>query len=147
MPALLRAARQVYANAIRAALVDAGFDDVPRNGVFVIGAIAREGAPLSAIIHSLGISKQAAGQLVDQLVTRGYLERDIDPEDRRRLNVHLSARGMAVAATSRRAVERIDDRLAQKLSSRRIHEARAVLAVLAALESDPDVPRQPRGQP
>ena len=46
-------------------LAVAGCDDVPRNGSFVIGAIARGGSPLSGIIKELGVSKQAAGQLVE----------------------------------------------------------------------------------
>src|SRR5450432_3606240 len=50
-PALLRAARTAYGSAIRTALADMGCDDVPRNGSYVIGAIARTGAPLSQIIR------------------------------------------------------------------------------------------------
>ena len=68
-PALLRGARDVYGAAIRTALADAGCDDMPRNGSFVVGAIARNGSPLSEIITHLGLSKQRAGQLVDTLVS------------------------------------------------------------------------------
>ena len=84
LPALLRAARSAYGAAIRSALAEAGCDDVPRNGSYVIGAIARTGEPLSDIIQWLGVSKQAAGQLVDTLVIRGFLGRSVDPDDRRR---------------------------------------------------------------
>ena len=41
---------------------------------------------------------QAAGQLVDTLVMRGYLERQTDPDDRRRLVVRLTERGAEAAA-------------------------------------------------
>ena len=108
LPALLRAARRAYGSAIRADLDEAGLDDVPRSGIYVIGAIARTEAPLSEIIEQLGVSKQAAGALVDTLVTRGYLERSIDPEDRRRLTVTLTERGEAAAVVVRAAVERVD---------------------------------------
>ena len=91
-PALLRGARATYGGAIRAALVDAGFDDVPRNGAFVIGGIARTGAPLGEVVKDLGSSKQAVGQLIDTLVARGYLDRSVDPDDRRRLTVTLTER-------------------------------------------------------
>src|ERR1700749_4743410 len=102
--ALLRAARFAYGNAIREALIEAGLDDIPKNGIFVIGAISRSGAPLANIIDSLGVSKQSAGQLVDTLALRGYIERDVDPEDRRRLTVKLTARGREAAWISRTAV-------------------------------------------
>ncbi len=81
-------------------------DDLPPNGPFVIGAIARSSAPLGAIVRQLGGSKQAAGQLVDTLVIRGYLERSIDPDDRRRLIVRLTTRGEAAAKLIRSAMER-----------------------------------------
>src|SRR4051794_23058524 len=90
MPALLRGARGVYAKALHAALADAGCDGMPRNGAFVVGAIARNGSPLGEIITDLGLSKQRAGQLVDTLVARGYLERAPDPTDRRRMTVNLT---------------------------------------------------------
>ena len=98
-PALLRAARRTYGSAVRAALAEAGCDDMPRNGSYVVGAIDRTGAPLSQIITELGVSKQAAGQLVDTLVARGYLDRSPDPDDRRRLTITLTERGHAAAAT------------------------------------------------
>jgi DNA-binding MarR family transcriptional regulator len=130
MPALLRAARRVYGSAIRDALAEAGCDDVPRNGIFVIAAIARTGAPLSEIIEQLGVSKQAAGQLVDTLVVRGYLERSIDPEDRRRLRVTLTERGAAAAKVTRSAVQRLDSALAQRVGGEYVAHARATLTSL-----------------
>lgn len=130
-PALLRAARAAYGSAIREELNGAGFDDVPRNGVFVIGAIDHTGAPLSRIVKELGISKQAAGQLVDALVVRGYLDRSVDAADRRRLTVALTERGRAVAAASRAAIERMDAELTRRVGVEYVGHTRATLAVLA----------------
>jgi DNA-binding MarR family transcriptional regulator len=130
LPALLRAARTAYGSSIRADLDEAGCDDVPRNGIYVIGAIARTDAPLSDIIDQLGVSKQAAGALVDTLVTRGYLERAIDPEDRRRLRVSLTERGEAAAAVVRAAVERMDAALLARVGPEYVAHTRATLAVL-----------------
>lgn len=130
-PALLRGARAAYRVAIRTALAAAGFDDMPRNGVYVVGAIARTGAPLSQIITDLGMSKQAAGQLVDTLVTRGYLDRSVDPDDRRRLNVTLAGRGEAAAAEIREAIEQVDEWLAGRVGAEYVTHTRATLAALA----------------
>jgi DNA-binding MarR family transcriptional regulator len=76
----------------RTALDAAGDDDIPKNGLYVIGGLAREtgGHPLSQVIEELQLSKQAAGQLVDILVMRGYLKREVDSEDRRRLTIGLT---------------------------------------------------------
>jgi DNA-binding MarR family transcriptional regulator len=130
MPGLLRAAQQVYALEVRDALAAAGSDDTPRNGSYVISASARRSTPLSAIIERLGLSKQAAGQLVDNLVARGYLERAVDPDDRRRLVVTLTNRGRAAAAVIRAAVDRVDAELEARLGQDRVAAARAVLAAI-----------------
>src|ERR1700761_5078175 len=100
MPALLRHARTTYGAAMRKALAEAGCDDVPKNGLYIIGGLALGAgdAPLGQLVKELGVSKQAAGQLVDTLVLRGYLERMVDEEDRRRLTVTLTARGRMAAA-------------------------------------------------
>ena len=129
-PALLRAARSAYGSVIRAALAKAECDDVPPNGVYVIGAIARTGAPLSQIIKEIGASKQAAGQLVNSLVLRGYLERAVDPDDRRRLTVTLTERGRAAAAASRAAVEQLDDEILKRVGADYVAHARATLHAL-----------------
>jgi DNA-binding MarR family transcriptional regulator len=129
-PALLRAARTAYGSAVRAALAEAGCDDMPRNGSYVIGAIARTGAPLSEIIKDLGVSKQAAGQLVDTLVTRGYLDRAVDPDDRRRLTITLTERGHAAAAVVRSAVDRVDAGLVGRVGQEYVAHTRATLAAL-----------------
>jgi len=59
MPALLRHARLAYSSSMRTALDAAGYDDIPKNGLYVIGGLAREiGAhPLSQLIEELQLSK------------------------------------------------------------------------------------------
>jgi DNA-binding MarR family transcriptional regulator len=135
-PALLRAARRTYGTAIREALLRAGYDDVPSNGPFVLGAVARGGAPLAHIIDDLGASKQAAGQLVDTLVARGYLNRAEDPVDRRRVVVELTPRGRAAAAATRRAVDAVDGDLVALVGREQVAHTRATLAALIDLAAD-----------
>src|SRR5262245_45633884 len=99
IPALLRHARTAYGAAMRAALAGIGCDDIPKNGMYVIGGLTMGagGVPLSQLVKELGITKQAAGQLVDTLVLRGYLNRAIDHEDRRKISITLTPRGEAAA--------------------------------------------------
>jgi DNA-binding MarR family transcriptional regulator len=136
LPALLRAARGVFAAGIREALEHAGYDDIPASGLFVIGAIARRPSPLSDVIGLLGVTKQAAGQLVDTMVVRGYLERTVDPEDRRRLTLALSDRGRAAAKIIRTVVERIETDLARRVGDDSLVHTRKTLQAL--IESDRD---------
>lgn len=120
IPALLRAARGAYGNAIRARLAAAGFDDLPRNGPFVLGGMANHGAVASDLVRQLGVSRQAASQLIDTLVLRGYLERRVNPDDRRRMTIELTDRGRSAAAAVREGVESVDDELTAMLSAQQL---------------------------
>jgi DNA-binding MarR family transcriptional regulator len=136
LPALLRASRKAYGSAIRTALVDAGYGDVPKNGAYVIGAISRAGVPLADIIRGLGVSKQAAGQLIDTLVARGYLEREVNEDDRRRLTMTLTPRGRAAATVARKATDGVDAKLKKRAGDKAVAEARKVLFTLIAIANE-----------
>jgi DNA-binding MarR family transcriptional regulator len=133
MPVLLRAAWSTYRGAVRVALAGSGFDDVPRSGSYVLSAIARGGVPLAEVIAGLGVSKQTAGALVDNLVVRGYLDRAVDPADRRRLVVSLTDRGAAAAACVRSAVASVDEALEAAVGPEQVGCTRAALTTLIAL--------------
>jgi DNA-binding MarR family transcriptional regulator len=135
LPALLRHARNTYGVAMRRALEAGGYDDVPKNGLYVIGGLAMGAGdvPLGQLIRELRISKQAAGQLVDTLVTRGYLERAVDPDDRRKLTVTLSERGRAAATAQAAAREKVDAALMTIVGADDIQRTRRTLAALIDL--------------
>jgi len=117
---------------MRRALNEAGYDDIPGNGLYVIGGLAldREDIPLGQLIRELRLSKQAAGQLVDTLVTRGYLDRAIDKEDRRKLTVTLTERGRAAATIQRSAREKVDADLLAAVGAEDVACTRRTLATL-----------------
>jgi DNA-binding MarR family transcriptional regulator len=147
VPSLLRRARRAYARTVTDALAEAGFDDVPRNGSYVLAASAREGAQLGHIIRELAVSKQAAGQLIDTLVSRGYLDRSVDPQDRRRLTISLTERGAAAAAVISGAAAQVDARLAERVSAIHVAHAREVLGALADLGAEPASPEPASPEP
>jgi DNA-binding MarR family transcriptional regulator len=138
LPVLLRHARGTYRAALRKALAEAGYDDIPGNGLYVIGGLAlgHEDHPLSQLIKELRVSKQAAGQLVDTLVTRGYLDRQADKDDRRKLTVTLTERGRAAAEVQRAAREKVDAELTGCVGQEDILRTRRTLAVLAHMGSE-----------
>ncbi|HEX3940070.1 MAG TPA: MarR family transcriptional regulator [Acidobacteriaceae bacterium] len=143
IPGLLRHAQRAYGAAMRAALAAIGCDDMPKNGMYVIGGLAMGagGVPLSQFVAELGVSKQAAGQLVDTLVLRGYLDRSIDTEDRRKLSIKLTTRGEAAAAAQGAARKRVDAQLAESVGSECVVEMRRALGALCRMgriENDKD---------
>ena len=144
LPALLRHARNTYGLAMRKALAEAGYDDMPRNGMYVIGGLAlgAGGVPLGQLARELRISKQSAGQLVDALVLRGYLERTVDTEDRRKLTVALTPRGQAAAAVQAAGREKIDAALLDRVGAPDVAAARRTLAALVDLGMEAEDPAE-----
>jgi DNA-binding MarR family transcriptional regulator len=136
LAALLRSARAALGGVIRSALYDAGYDDLPGNGPYVISATVAEGVPLGLIIEHLRLSKQAAGHLVDVLVLRGYLDRRVDPEDRRRLVVGPTERGKAAGLVIRQAADLLEARLVANVGKADLTATRRTLARLSAMAND-----------
>lgn len=133
LPVLLRPGRSVYGLFIRDALVEAGFTDMPSNGSYVLGLLEPEGAALSDVIADTGVSKQTASQLVDTLVIRGYVERSVDPDDRRRVLLTLTERGRAASEVVFGTVEQIDARLVAVVGAERMAHTKETLAALVDL--------------
>ena len=91
---VLRAAAQIV-DGIQHGLAERGFADVrPAHG-FVFVRISAGDATVVEVAHHLGVSKQAASQLVEQLVQRGYVSRQADPSDRRSRLLRLTELGWA----------------------------------------------------
>jgi DNA-binding MarR family transcriptional regulator/catechol 2,3-dioxygenase-like lactoylglutathione lyase family enzyme len=124
---------------MRRALEEAGYDDIPKDGLYVIGGLALADVehPLSSLIAELRLSKQAAGQLVDTLVTRGYLHRSVDTTDRRKLNVGLTERGRAAATVAAEARLKVDGELQARVKPEDVDHARRVLLALIEIGREP----------
>jgi DNA-binding MarR family transcriptional regulator/catechol 2,3-dioxygenase-like lactoylglutathione lyase family enzyme len=133
-PTLMRAARGVYASSIRAELHSIGIEDMPRNGAFILAGVDRTGGPRQDLSSELGVSKQAVSQLVDALVSRGYVERGPDTEDRRRINLELTERGREAAAAVYRGVEAVDAQLEQRVAAEQVEAMRSALFALAGIK-------------
>lgn len=135
-PALLRAARGAYAQAMRAALADAGVDDLPKNGAFILAGIDASGGPRTDLPQELGVTKQAVsnGNVIEALVARGYVARSPDPGDRRRGALQLTDRGQTAVDALSRAIASVDGELRGAVTSERMEAMRAGLLVLAQIK-------------
>ena len=136
LPVLLAEGRMTYGRAIREGYAEAGFDDIPKLGPRLLGGILRNGGAVGSVSNvgrDFGISKQAASKLIDTLVLRGYVERGVDPEDRRLITLELTERGEAAAEISSEAVNRVDGELEKAVGANAIRGAREVVGALVEL--------------
>jgi DNA-binding MarR family transcriptional regulator len=97
--AVLRVATQLV-DGIQEGLVRRGFADVRPVHGFAFAWLSGAPGTAAALAAHLGVTKQAAAQLVEHLVERGYLRRQPDPSDRRARLLVLTSRGQACTAAA-----------------------------------------------
>jgi DNA-binding MarR family transcriptional regulator len=125
----------VYAQSIREQLRGIGIDDLPRNGALTLAGIGTSGGPTQNLPLELGVTKQAVSQVIDILVTRGYLERHSDPDDRRRFVLELTDRGQQVVDAAWRGTEAVDRKLEARVSREQIVAMRSVLTAMTEIKA------------
>ena len=94
-----------------------------------------DGIRLTDLAARVGVTKQAVGQLVDDLVALGMVERIADPTDNRAKRVRFSRRGHAALMHGIGVLRDLEDTLATAIGRRRMREFHETLKVIvAALE-------------
>jgi len=128
--AVLRVATQLV-DGIQEGLTARGFDDVrPAHG-FAFARISGARATTVDLAAHLGITKQAAAQLVEHLVERGYLTRESDPRDGRAKLLVLTRRGRACTTAAEEAAEDVVQRWEALLPPQQFAEMRDALVQIA----------------
>jgi DNA-binding MarR family transcriptional regulator len=135
--ALLRTAYNALAAGIYRSVVDAGGKDLrPAHGNVLEMLAIEDGLRLTDIAGQAGMATQSMGELVDELVRKGYIERREDAADRRAKRIHLTAMGRAHADASWVAVDRTEQQLRAALGPDRYEQLRIDLAMVAELRMD-----------
>jgi len=97
-----------------------------------------DGIRLTDLAARVGVSKQAIGQLVDDLAALGMVERTGDPADRRAKRIRFSRRGYAALMQGLGTLREIEQALDAAIGRRRMRELHETLkVVIAALEGPP----------
>lgn len=101
LAAALLAAAGDLTQRINDGVVARGFEARPAWG-FAFTRLAPDGATVTELAGHLGVTKQAASQLVDEIVRKGYAERRPHPVDARARLVVLTERGGPARVRRRR---------------------------------------------
>ena len=117
---------------IDAGVREAGFADVTPLHGFAFARIAGGDATTADVAAHLGVTKQAAAQLVDRLVRGGYVERRAHPADRRARLLELTDRGARCMWAARRAAEHAIDQWRAELGGEQSAQFAATLRTLTA---------------
>ncbi|WP_433888577.1 MarR family winged helix-turn-helix transcriptional regulator [Streptomyces sp. CA-111067] len=90
--ALLSAAASLLEDIHKGTMVR-GFEDLRPTHGFVFVRLSERGATVTEIADHLGVTRQAASQIVDELERKGYVERRPHPDDARARLILLTPRG------------------------------------------------------
>ncbi|MFD5651115.1 MarR family winged helix-turn-helix transcriptional regulator [Streptomyces sp. NPDC127039] len=107
LAAALLAAAGGLTQRIHEGVVARGFEGMrPAHG-FAFARLAPDGATVTDLAVHLGTTKQAASQLVDELVRKGYVERRPHPADARARLIVLTDAGWACTRAAEEAAAEV----------------------------------------
>jgi DNA-binding MarR family transcriptional regulator len=100
----LLAASRALVDGVSAGVRARGFDDVrPAHG-FAFARLSAGGATITQLAEHLDVTRQAAAQLVDELIAKGYVERHEHPRDARARLIVLTGKGWACTQAAEAAI-------------------------------------------
>lgn len=101
----------------------------------LLGAIGRRARTLGEVARIQGVTPATATTLVTTLESRGWVTREHDPDDRRRVVVSLTDGGSAILSTNDRIAESAMSDLLEPLDPEQLARLLDGLSVLDALRS------------
>lgn len=132
LPVLLLSATRALVDSIDAGVRARGFTDLrPAHG-FAFVRLAGEGATVTQLAGHLAVTKQAASQMIEELVTKGYVERRPHPDDARARLIVLTPKGRACTRAADEAATEVLRPWADALGPDRLAALRADLSRIAA---------------
>jgi DNA-binding MarR family transcriptional regulator len=100
----LLAASRALVDGVDAGVRARGFEDVrPAHG-FAFTRLSAGGATITELAEHLDVTRQAAAQLVDELIAKGYVERRPHPGDARARLIVLTGKGWACTRAAEAAI-------------------------------------------
>ena len=119
----------IYRHVAQAA--DAGLRPAHGNALEMLAI--EDGLRLKDIAAQAGMAPQSMGELVDDLVAKGYLRRQEDPADRRAKRIYLTGLGRQAADAGQVATRQAEAQIQAALGPRQYQQLRRNLAAIARL--------------
>lgn len=141
---LLQIASEAMLAEFREELTKSGYEDLRPTHGCVFRFVREDGMRLTELATHAGITKQSAGELVDDLVGLGYVERIADPADKRAKLICLTERGEEAQRVGFNLFTRIEQRWAEHFGAQRFDQLRELLEEIAADRAPAAVPELSR---
>ena len=117
-----------------------GYDDIRPTHGCVFRFVREDGMRLTELASLAGMTKQSVGELVDDLVALGYVERVPDPDDRRAKLICLTERGQEAQRVGFGLLAELERRWAERFGQERVDAMRELLEEIATEKAPGSVP-------
>ena len=138
------AALQAFLAKFRDELGESEYNDIRPTHGCVFRFVREDGMRLTRLAELAGITKQSAGEIVDDLAERGYVERTPDPDDKRAKLICLTDKGREAQATGFGLFAAVERRWIERYGAERWEEMRELLEEIVATEAPDSVPELER---
>jgi DNA-binding MarR family transcriptional regulator len=140
MAGLFEIAKDAFFQDFREELEQTEFRDLRPTHGCVFRFVRGPGMRLTALAEMAGMTKQSIGEIVDDLVARGYVKRIPDPEDKRAKLICLTERGERAQATGLALFAKVEKQWAERYGAKRMAQLRELLEEIAANEAPAAAP-------
>jgi len=140
MAGLFEIAKDAFFEDFREELEQTEFGEIRPTHGCVFRFVRGEGMRLTVLAEMAGMTKQSVGEIVDDLVARGYVKRIPDPEDKRAKLICLTERGERAQATGLALFAKVEEQWKERYGDRRITQLRKLLEEIAANEAPSAAP-------
>jgi DNA-binding MarR family transcriptional regulator len=111
---------RIYDSRVLAGLHSAGFKDIRPVHTDIVRSVDVGGSRVTDVATRCNITKQAAGQVIKELVSLGYLSQMTDRKDTRVRMVIFTAKGMNLIVHLGGIFKRIDSKLADVIGTKEL---------------------------
>jgi DNA-binding MarR family transcriptional regulator len=129
-PLLFRTARLLNEHAVSVIEAEARVGLRPSHTTLLPHLDLEEGTRLTELAEAMGITKQAVGQLVEDLERMGVVHREPDPLDGRAKRVKVTRQGRAAFQHGQQTLRALEAEVARKLGRAEVDALRRGLADL-----------------
>jgi DNA-binding MarR family transcriptional regulator len=104
--------------------------------MLVLEKISEDGSAATEIQNDLTISKPAVSQILSALEQRGFIRRQTDPQDRRKISVTLTEAGKRIKIEKSKHVDHITGIIIERFGEENTKELVSMLNLLADIIDD-----------
>jgi len=121
---------RTFADRTTVELAKRGYEDIRPVHDFALHSILSGAADASQLGRAMSVTKQAAARTISVLEERGYVSREPDPDDRRRMRLRVTERGLAMMREGESIFDEIRERWENQMGADALGTVEAALRQL-----------------